>query len=357
MTLAPDASLTDHGFEPLSIKGLTYPLGSFGPEFGDVHEIAPGVGWTRLPVPGTLKHINVWLLDDGDGVAVVDTGLRGPETQEAWTRALGGRRVTRVFVTHFHPDHVGSAGWLCEAHDARLWMSRGEWLFARFLSADAQDQPPREAIAQWTGAGWSQAQIDTARASGWGFFSRVVSPFPAGYIRLQDGQSIAIGSRTWTVRVGSGHSPEHACLVDEVGGLMIAGDQVLPRITSNISMSIMEPQADPLGEWLASIARFRATLSNDLLVLPAHGEPFYGLQARLERLAEGHEISLDRLAALLAEGSRRAIDCFGSLFAREIDETILGLATGEALAHLRHLEVTGRAVRETRDGVWYFKAA
>jgi len=353
---APDISLSDHGFEPLTARGLTYPLGSFAPEYGVVHAVAEGVGWTRMPVPGALKHINVWVLDDGpDGVAIVDTGLRGEVTREAWRTALAGRRVTRVFGTHFHPDHIGSAGWLCYKHDAPLWMSRTEWLFARLLCADVRDEPPPAAIAQMVGAGWTPEQIAPVIARGWGNFAKIVSPLPSGHVRMRDGDTIRIGARDWTVWIGSGHSPEHVCLIDEAGGLMIAGDQVLPKITSNVSASIIEPEGDPLGEWLASITKFRA-LPDTLLVLPAHGEPFHGLHARLDRLAEGHQLQLDQLHAHIAKGPARAVDCFGVLFRRPIDESILGLATGEALAHLRHLEVTGRAERSVRDGVWYYSA-
>ena len=352
-TPAYDASLSDHGFEPLTSKGLTYPLGEYAPGYGDVFPIAAGVGWTRLPVPGSLKHINVWLLDDDDGVAIVDTGLYTPASKEAWTRALNGRRVTRVFVTHFHPDHVGCAGWLTYKHQARLWMNRTEYLMTRMLVADVREEPPAEAIAQLKGAGWTAAQIDQSRARGWGNFARIVSPPPVGHVRLSEGDTIRIGARDWTIWIGSGHTPEHACLVSD--DVMIAGDQVLPRITSNVSVSITEPEGDPLGEWIASIDKFRA-LPESLLILPAHGEPFRGLHARLDRLEEGHQTSLDRLHARLAEGPRRAVDCFGVLFAREIDDSILGLATGEALAHLRHLEVTGRATRDKRDDVFWWSA-
>jgi glyoxylase-like metal-dependent hydrolase (beta-lactamase superfamily II) len=354
---AYDASLSDHGFEPLTSKGLTYPLGEYAPGYGDVFPIAPGVGWTRLPVPGALKHINVWILDDpdsrGDGVAIVDTGLNIPASREAWERALGGRRVTRVFVTHFHPDHVGCAGWLCDRHNVRLWMNRTEWLMTRMLTADVRDAPPAEAIAQSVAAGWSEAQVEAMRARGWGSFAKIVSPLPAGHVRLCEGDVIRIGARDWTIWTGSGHTPEHACLIAD--DVMIAGDQVLPRITSNVSLSIMEPEGDPLGDWLASIEKFRA-LPNDLLVLPAHGEPFKGLHARLDRLEEGHRVSLDRLHSRLTEVPRRAVDCFSVLFAREIGDDIIGMATGEALAHLRQLEVTGRAVREHRDGVDWWSA-
>jgi len=157
--------------------------------------------------------------------------------------------------------------------------------------------------------------------------------------------------------VGSGHTPEHVCFVDLEGKLIIAGDQILPRITSNVSVTLTEPLGDPLGDWLASIDKFRA-LPDDLLVLPAHGEPFYGLHARLDRLEEGHRTSLDRLHAHLAEAPRRAVDCFAVLFGRAIDDGILGLATGEALAHLRHLEVTGRAsALDDEEGVRWYRAS
>ena len=357
---AYDASLTASAHEPLVAKGLTYPMGSYAPGYGDVFPIAEGVGWTRLPVPGSLRHINVWTLNDGKtasgDIAIVDTGIDIPDSRAAWSRALGDHRVSRVIVTHFHPDHIGCAGWLCDSHDAALWMSRTEFLLARMLLADVRDAPPRAAVTQMIAAGWNATQIETMIAGGWGKFARIVSPMPVGHVRVREGDVIRIGARDWTVWIGSGHTPEHVCLIDFDGKLMIAGDQVLPRITSNVSVSVTEPFGDPLGEWLASIDKFRA-LPDDLLVLPAHGEPFTGLHARLDRLEDGHRTSLDRLHERLTTAPRRAVDCFGALFARPIDDSIIGLATGEALAHLRHLEVTGRATRESRDGVDYYSAS
>jgi glyoxylase-like metal-dependent hydrolase (beta-lactamase superfamily II) len=352
----PDASLAPDA--PYSHRGLTYPRGRVGPEPGEIVPLAEGIGWTRSPVPGSLNHINLWILDDGDGVALVDSGLNMPAAREAWEALfagpLAGREVTRVICTHFHPDHLGLAGWLCARFGVRLWMTRGEWLFARMLTSDVRDAPPAEALAYWRAAGWSEERIAEEAEKGWGRFAAMVSPVPVGMVRIQDGDRIATGSRTWRVVIGSGHSPEHACLVDEEGGLMIAGDQVLPRITSNVSLSLSEPEADPLGEWLASIAKLRQ-LPGDLLVLPSHGEPFTGLHARLDALAAGHKGRLDALHAHLAE-PRRAVDCFSVLFGRKIEDGSLGLATGEAMAHLRHLEVEGRAVREARDGIHWYRA-
>jgi glyoxylase-like metal-dependent hydrolase (beta-lactamase superfamily II) len=323
---------------------------------GELIPLADGVAWARLPVPWFLNHINVWVLEDDDGVALVDTGIDIPTSRQAWEALLAGplagRPVTRVIVTHFHPDHVGLAGWLSERFGVPLWMSREEWLFARMLSADVRDAPPKEAVAYWRAAGWDEERIAAEARNGWGRFASLVSPVPVSFIRMRDGDTIRIGGRTWRVLIGSGHSPEHACLVDEAGGVMIAGDQVLPRITSNVSLSVSEPEGDPLGDWLASIAKLKV-LRDDLLVLPSHGEPFRGLHARLDALDEGHRMLLDALHAHLAE-PRRAVDCFAVLFGRQIDEGVFGLATGEAMAHLRRLEIEGRAVREVRDGVnWY----
>jgi glyoxylase-like metal-dependent hydrolase (beta-lactamase superfamily II) len=354
---SPDVSLTDAD-EAYSHKGLTYPLGRRGPDEGELIALADGVGWARLPIPGSLRHINVWVLEDGDGVALIDTGLDIAPCREAWEALfegpLAGRAVTRVICTHFHPDHIGLAGWLTGRFGVPLWMTRGEWLYGRLLASDVRDAPPAEALAYWRAAGWDEARIADEAAKGWGRFASVVSPIPIGFVRIQDGDSLRIGDRTWRVLVGSGHCPEHACLIDDEGGLMIAGDQVLPRITSNVSLSLSEPEADPLGEWLASIDKLR-TLPDTLLILPSHGEPFTGLHARLDALAHGHRDRLDALHAKLDE-PRRAVDCFPTLFARKIEDNMMGLATGEALAHLRRLEVEGRAAGETRDGVRWYRA-
>ena len=344
---------------PYSHKGLTYPLGRTGPEPGTLIQLAEGIGWTRSPVPGSLRHINLWVLDDGDGVALVDAGLDIAAAREAWEALfagpLSGRKVTRLIATHFHPDHLGLVGWLAGRFDVRLWMTRGEWLFARMLTADVRDAPPPEALAYWRAAGWSEEQITAEAEKGWGRFASVVSPVPVSHVRIRDGDTLRIGARDWRIVVGSGHSPEHACLVDFEGNVMIAGDQVLPRITSNVSLSLSEPEGDPLGEWLDSIARLKQ-LPDDLLVLPSHGEPFTGLHARLDALAEGHRGRLDALHAHLAE-PRRAVDCFSILFGRKIGDSSMGLATGEALAHLRRLEVEGRAARDVGAGVHWYRQA
>ena len=347
--------------------GLVYPFGDRSPQPGELIEIAPGVHWWRLPMFGPLKHVNGYILDPGaeagaggeDGVTVVDTGFNNDTGVAAWrallSGPLAGKRVAQVLCTHFHPDHVGLAGWLCRQHDASLLMTRTEWLQVRMLCADSRDEVPDEMKAFWRGAGWNAEQIARAAERGWGNFERIVARLPLGFRRIAEGDVLRIGATAWEVVIGNGHSPEHACLLDRARGILIAGDQVLPRISSNISLGVSEPEGDPLGDWLASIAKLK-TLPADLLVLPGHGEPFTGLHTRLGQLDAEHRERLDMVAAHLAE-PQRAVDCFTQLFRRPIGPDVIGMATGEALAHLRHLEVEGRAKREVRDGVWWFSAA
>jgi len=353
------AFVADESFVATSHKGLTYPFGAAEPASGAVMNIAPGINWVRLSVPGPLKHINCWLIDDEDGVALVDTGMNLDDTRAAWKAIfrgpLLGTRVTRMIGTHFHPDHVGLAGWMCTYHSAPLLMTRGEWLTLRATMLDARDAVPDEVLAFRRGAGWSEEQIAHAAASGWAGFRRIVTPIPLSYQRLVDGGSLTIGGNLWRVVVGSGHSPEHACLLDETAGILVAGDQVLPRISPNVSLGVTEPESDPLGEWFASIAKLRL-LPHDLLVLPGHGDPFTGLHTRLDAMDREHRDRLDELELFLA-APRRAVDCFGRLFRRAIGPEMLGMATGEALAHLRRLEVEGRAVKHVVDGVWWYRAA
>jgi glyoxylase-like metal-dependent hydrolase (beta-lactamase superfamily II) len=359
MSKVPSAlSPLDESFTATSHKGLTYLFGGVEPASGEVMTVAPGVRWVRLVVPGPLKHINCWLIDDDEGVALVDTGMNLPTAREAWKMLwrgpLSDTRITQVIGTHFHPDHIGLAGWMCDHHDAPLVMTRGEWLTAKFIVADARDAVPDAVTAFRVGAGWSEEQIAEAAKSGWSGFRRIVTPMPMGYRRIKDGDEMTIGGTPWRVVTGSGHSPEHACLLNERDGLFVAGDQVLPRISPNVSLGVTEPDADPLGEWLDSIAKLKL-LPHDLLVLPGHGDPFHGLHARLDALDSEHRARLDELHIFLAE-PRRVVDCFGRLFRRAIGQDMLGMATGEAMSHLRRLEVEGRAKRETRDGIWWFSA-
>ncbi|HRP75120.1 MAG TPA: MBL fold metallo-hydrolase [Rhodocyclaceae bacterium] len=325
--------------------GLDYPFTA--PPAGQTLEVAPGVLWMRMPLPFALDHINLWAIDDGDGWAVVDTGIRSEETTATWrclfVNASDGRSISRVFVTHMHPDHIGMAGWLTRKFACRVWMTRTEYLSCRVLVSDTGREAPDDAIAFYRRAGWGDEAIEAYRAR-FGNFGKFIYTLPDSYRRIQDGEEILIGKHVWRVIVGRGHSPEHACLYCPDLKVLISGDQVLPRISSNVSVYPIEPDADPLADWAASLAKLEREVPDDVLVLPSHNECFRGLHARLRHLASSQMRTLDRLRAALDQ-PRRAIDVFGALFSRPVSEAsdsmLLNLATGESIACLNHLVARG----------------
>jgi len=338
---------------------LTYPLGP-APAPGEAVAVAPGVLWLRMPLPFSLNHINVWALEDGATWTVVDTGMHTAQTPPIWQSVLSGRLsgrpVGRVICTHMHPDHIGMAGLLTRRFDCRLWITRLEYVTCRMLAADTDREPPSEAVRFYRAAGWDEDAIEDY-SKRFGDFGRHIHALPDSFRRVTDGDEIEIGGRIWRAVVGRGHSPEHLCLHCPDLRLLISGDQVLPRITSNVSVFPTEPEADPLADWLASFGEIARRVPDDTLVLPSHNEPFRGLHARLGQLDRWHEELLGRLREALMQ-PQRAIDIFGVMFRRRVSPGVLTLATGEAIAHLNCLIRRGQIARDfDAQGIAWYRAA
>lgn len=339
---------------------LRYPFPA-APEGGQTLDVAPGVKWVRMPLPFSLAWINLWLIQDDGGWALVDTGIATEQTRELWRtvfeEALQGQRITKVICTHMHPDHVGLAGWITRKFDCPLLISRLEYVTCRMLVADTGREAPEDGVRFYRGAGWDEDNLDSYRVR-FGGFGKAVSRLPDSFVRLSDGDTIRIGPHDWRIVTGNGHSPEHVCLWQPELKVLISGDQVLPRISSNVSVFPTEPQADPLSDWLASCAKLRDGLPADLLVLPAHNEPFYGLHDRMSELIDGHERALARVLKRVQQSPRRAVDLFTALFGRAIGPDLIGMATGESIAHLNCLVSRGLVARRTAaDGVVFYEPA
>jgi len=319
--------------------------------------VADGIQWLRMPLPFALDHINLWLVEDDDGWAVVDTGIDSGTSRKVWRNTIadvmGDKPINHVVVTHLHPDHVGCAGWLTDEFDIDLWMTRDEYLLCRVLVADTGRDAPEEGTDFYHAAGFPADALHRYEEM-FGMFGKFVAPLPEAYKRLKEGDRLTFAGHTWDVLVGRGHSPEHACFLDAERNLFVSGDQLLPTISSNVSVYPTEPKANPLKDWLHSLRTLKASLPENVLVLPAHGKPFRGAHERLDALIEEHVIGLEKLLDHCRE-PRRAVDAFPALFRSRITDSKLMMATGESLAHLNYLIDDGSLISEIdADGVnWY----
>ena len=343
----------------MGAHGLRYPFEGLPPQAG-VMQVAEGVYWVRMNLPYSLDHINLYLIKDGEGWAVIDSCVDLPQSRTDWqglfSDFMGGAPITKVLITHMHPDHVGLAGWLVKRFDAQFYMSRTDYLMCRAMAADTGQEAPPEALRFYHAAGFSEDGLARYKKR-FGGFGEYIHPLPQSYHRLQQGDEVRIGEHLWRVEIGAGHAPEHACLYCPDLAVLISGDQVIPRISSNVSLFPTEPMANPLQEWIDSCARLRDVLPNDVLVLPSHNEPFYGLHERLTSLIEKHENALERLLGV-CDAPRRAVDkeIFSILFKRKVEGSNFFMATGESLAHLVCLVHRGDLrMTPNDDGVWFFE--
>ncbi|MEY4749340.1 MAG: hypothetical protein RIQ60_1554 [Pseudomonadota bacterium] len=349
---------------------LCYPWADTLPATGTTLELAPGVRWLRMGLPFALDHINLWLLrDEIDGRAgwtVVDCGIANDATRAAWEQIfaheLDGLPVLRVLVTHMHPDHVGLADWISRrwpdehGEPARVWMSASDWATAGRVRDRPAAQAGAAAAAFFAGHGLSDAAaLDKVKARG-SYYGSLVPELPAQYRRLMDGMVLDIGGAHWCCIAGHGHAPEHISLYCEALNLLIAGDMLLPRISTNVSVFDIEPEGNPLPLFLRSLDRY-LELPADVLVLPSHGRPFRGAPARVRQLKAHHDERLAEVWALCKRAPASAADVLPVLFRRPLDLHQTTFALGEAVAHLHALWQDGR-LRRTRDaaGAWRFSS-
>ena len=315
------------------------------PTYGDLTDVLPGLFWVRLPVPLTLNHVNCWLLDDGPGWTLVDCGMNTDDIFEIWDRLWRGllrsRPLQNLTLTHAHVDHFGFAGYLAKESKCTVRLPLAEWLngwmmwhqreeglddrFASFLKRNGASDDDAAAI------------IAAQRSS------KYLGLRPPGeFTRIRDGDAVAMGQREWRVMTAGGHSPEHASFYCEKDKILIAGDQILSHIVPSVIVPLTQPDANPMQEYLDSLARFEA-LPPDTLVLPSHGLPFRALHTRLAQLRDHHLARLDDVASVIT-GKTTAFAIAQEVFPRVLYDNPRQ-AFGESLAHLNMLASIGRLTR------------
>lgn len=326
---------------------LDYTFGDTLPANGEVFQVVPGVYWLRMGLPFALNHINLWLLEDEmerddvrvQGWTVVDCGIASDATRAAWetifANQLRGLPILRVIATHCHPDHIGLSEWLCTRWQAPLYMTAAEYAFGRMMSAGLSGADGSAMFPHFRRHGvLDQEMLDKLKERK-NYYPSLVPAMPASYTRLRDGHSVRIGNHAWRVITGCGHSPEHAALHCTDLALLISGDMILPRISTNVSVFAIEPEANPVQLYLDSLEKY-ADLPGDTLVLPSHGKPFRGLHVRIAQLRDHHAARLAEVMQACAV-PRSAADIVPIMFPRPLDAHQLSFALGEALAHLHLL--------------------
>lgn len=351
---------------------LQYPWGDVRPEAAKAIEVADGVFWIKMPLPFALDHINLWLLRDTingqQGWTVVDCGIDRPEVRAIWEDVfrdlLQDLPILRVIVTHMHPDHVGLAHWLCHRWQVPLWMSMTDYAMARLwtgaavkdTSATGSGPTGDGAARHFAAHGLVSTEAQDQIRARHDYYARLVPYMPRSFHRLIHGEAVSINNKKWQLIVGYGHAPEHMSLWSSELNVLISGDMVLPRISTNVSVFDFEPEANPLLLYLNSLKNY-SDLSEDTLVLPSHGRPFKGLHTRIKQQEVHHA---ERLQDVLSACSKplSAFDLLPVLFKRKLDMHQLSFAMGEAIAHLHALYFEGKLVRTIgKDGIYRFQQA
>lgn len=351
----------------MSLPDLLYPWNQEHPATGERMTLRDGIHWVRMPLPFALNHINLWMLNDcldgQDGWTLVDSGVSTEDIRTAWRSVWAqhsqGQPLHRMLVTHMHPDHVGNAQWLIDqfsdsAQPARLWMSATDHLAALLSSKETTGYGGSAATQFFKAHGLQDPESLAKIEQRSGYYASMVPDVPRAYRRLMHGMSVDIGTRQWQCIAGYGHSPEHISLFDAKDHVLISGDMLLPRISTNVSVTSVEPEGDALGLFLASIQEL-TELPKDTLCLPSHGFPFTGLHQRVAELQSHHEERLTDIVNACKLTPQTAASLLPVLFKRDLDLHQTTFAMGEAVAHLNYLWHRGQLQRvKSPDGTWLF---
>jgi glyoxylase-like metal-dependent hydrolase (beta-lactamase superfamily II) len=321
-------------------------------------DVAPDIFGVRLPMPPPLEWVNSYFMRHGDGWFMVDTGYNKPDSREILEAVienhLQGLPIVGLIVTHYHPDHVGQAGWVCEKFNCPLYMSPKEWLLARLLSTDKSDSY-QEVVNNYYRQAGTPDDLRAVFAERGNSFLRTTDEVPAQYKRLEQDDTIVIGDRTWRVVIGHGHAPEMVLLYDETGKLLISGDQIVARITPNISIWPFDQDDNSLDDFLKTSAELPKIIPNDVTILPGHGRPFTDFHARIATYIPFHENRLNKLRGGLTGEVQTLHELLKVLFSRELSARDYVFAIGETHSHVNYLVEKGEMERIPGDTIQFRK--
>jgi glyoxylase-like metal-dependent hydrolase (beta-lactamase superfamily II) len=327
-------------------------------------EVIPGIYRLPLPLPDQFtSHINTYLIRGDDRCLLVDTGWNTPEAFNSLQEQLAEAGVklediAQIIVTHIHPDHYGLAGRLRQisgasimAHHLDIDLIESRYINMAGLLAQLEQWlhingvPPNEL-----------PRLQTASVEVTGVVNPIIPD-----VSLNGGETINVGNFSFRVLWAPGHSPGQICLYEAGHKVLLSGDHILAEITPNIGLN---PQSgpDPLHEYLNSLNTMKEL--DTTLVLPGHGKPFSGLNARIEELFQHHEERCSEILKLLNSTPKTAYQLAtmmtwkpetGGVRLNQLEPWDSRIAVMETLAHLEAMKNDGRLDKITRDDIIYYE--
>lgn len=305
-----------------------------------------GLKLIKLNLPFRLNHVNSFVAEGVDGWKIIDTGLHNKETVERWEQELAGKKVTDILITHYHPDHFGYAGRLQEKTRARVSMTK--------VDADAGLNAWQESFMNNLSDNYRLAgapdNMATNMTSNTNDFVSQVTPYPNVDQYFQEGEKVIIGKNEYEVIFTPGHSEGLVTFYNHEKNILLSTDHILPKITPNISYWFHGDQ-NPLASYLKSLEKVRKLEAD--LVIPSHGDPFYGANDRIDEIKVHHDKRLVQTIEAIGDGSL-VYDICKKLFQKELNTHEMRFAIGETLAHLEYLRNQGACKRENRNDQWWY---
>ena len=320
------------------------------PKFGELTKIASDLYWAHFELPFRLNHVNLFLMDTPEGILILDAGLKSDHSEEHWEALLNGplksKKFAGLLITHYHPDHIGMAGWLQKKLNIKCLTTEKELFTAKTFRSMPDDEYAKLFRNVFVRAGMSEEDI-IAKGPATRLYKNRVYELPDFEI-IKAGHEIVSNDGKWKVRTDSGHSPEHISLLDKERKLYLSGDFLLPRISPNISDNFFDPLDDRLGEYLKYLNEIQE-IGSETSVFPCHDWPFKEGMQRAKDLIKHHNHRLSLILEALNKKSITIMDSISIIFDRKIGDEQMHFAIGEARAHLIHLDVTGQVRSEVDD--------
>lgn len=306
-----------------------------------------GLKLIKVDLPFRLNHVNCFLIEGENGWTLIDTGLNNNETRMMWDSIFKEKKLTNIIVTHEHPDHIGSCGYLQNKYETDVWMTENAYRSANYF---IEEERISHLKVNYKKCGVPASFIEQLLKAN-DVMKHAVNPLPNVTNYLNENEFILLGDYRYEVIYTQGHADGLIVLFNKEKSVLISTDHILPQITPNISYwFIGDP--NPLHSYLTSLHKIKKLEAK--VVIPSHGQPFYDANKRIDEIIAHHDERLNTILTIVKYGGT-VFDITNKMFDKQLTSHEMRFAIGEAIAHLEYLRHLGECVREEKDGLWIYR--